>query len=210
VLTTGNSETGQIGFSAWVSKRWEDDRFSLGAQYYYGRQEDPDTGSQSTTLDYGLLYGKYDHYLNKKLYVFGLLKVERDGVAALDFRLTPSVGVGYQWFDSPKLQLSTEAGLAWVYQRYEGGVTSDYFAPRLAYAIAWTPLTILTFHHTLEYLPRIDDPETYLLNIDAGVRTTIWKGLFSEFKVEFRYNSAPASDRETTDVRYIAGVGWQF
>ena len=65
-------------------------------------------------------------------------------------------------------------------------------------------------YHTLEYLPRFDDPESYLLNIDAGVRTMIWKGFFSEFKVEFHHNSEPAPNRETTDVRYIAGVGWQF
>ena len=210
LLTTGNSETGQLGFSAWMGKRWEADRLSLGAQYYYGRQEDLDTGRQSTTLDYGLLYGKHDHFLTKKLYLFGLLRLERDGVAALDVRFTPSAGVGYQWFEDPTLKFSTEAGLAWVYQRYDGGDTNEYFAARLAYAISWTPVTIVTLYHTLEYLPSFEGPENYLLNVDAGVRTTIWKGLFSEFRIEFRYNSEPASDRETTDVRYFAGVGWQF
>lgn len=52
LLTTGNSETEQLGFRAGLSKRWPERRLTFGAEYYFGRQKDPDTGDKTTTIDY--------------------------------------------------------------------------------------------------------------------------------------------------------------
>jgi putative salt-induced outer membrane protein YdiY len=209
--TTGNSETEQLGFLGDLSKRWPSDRLTFGAQYSYGRQEDPDTGEKSTTVNYAMAFGKYDHFLTKKLYLYGIFKVERDEVADLDVRLAPGAGVGYQWFEGPKFNFSTEAGIAWVYENYGNGETRSYFGPRLAYSIDWTPIDPLMLYHKLEYLPAFDDfAGDYLLNADAGVRLKVWKGLFAEFRYEYRYDSLPASGREKTDQRFILGAGWSF
>jgi putative salt-induced outer membrane protein YdiY len=210
-FTTGNSETQQIGFDARAAKRWEDDRLSLGAQYSYGRQKDPNTGVNTTTVDYGMAFGKYDHFLTKKLYLYGQVKGERDTVAGLNFRFSPSAGVGYQWFEGPTFNLSTEAGLGWTYEDYEDAGTRDYFGPRLAYAVDWTPLPPIKLYHTLEYLPSFSDiTGDYLLNIDAGVQATIWKDFFGDFKIQYRYDSTPAPGRKNADTRYTVGVGWKF
>lgn len=37
LLTTGNSETEQLGVRAGLSKRWPEDRLTFGAEYYFGR-----------------------------------------------------------------------------------------------------------------------------------------------------------------------------
>jgi len=111
MLTTGNSETEQLGFTTRLGKRWEHDRLSLGADYNFGRQEDPDTGEKTTTSDHGMAFAKYDHFLTGHFYLYGLVKVEHDGLADLEFRFAPSVGVGYQWFEGPTFNLSTEAGI---------------------------------------------------------------------------------------------------
>lgn len=197
LFTTGNSETQQIGGTARLAKRWEHDRLSMGAEYSYGRQKDPDTGDDITTVDYGNVFIKYDHFFTEKLYVYGQIKAERDGLAALNFRVTPSAGVGYQWFQGETFNLSTEAGLAWVYEDFESTGSRQFFAPRLAYAVDWTPVKPLTLYHNLEYLPAFDNlAGDYLLNIDAGLRVGVWKGFFTDFKVELRYDSDPAPGAE--------------
>jgi hypothetical protein len=38
---------------------------------------------------------KYDHFFTRKFYGYIGTKVERDGVAELELRLTPGAGVGY-------------------------------------------------------------------------------------------------------------------
>ncbi|HSE93652.1 MAG TPA: DUF481 domain-containing protein, partial [Methylomirabilota bacterium] len=114
-------------------------------------------------------------------------------------------------FEGPTFNLRTEAGLAWVYEDYDTTGSRDFIAGRLAYAVDWTPTPPVTLFHTLEYLPSFEDfTGDYLLNIDAGLRTRMWRGLFGEFKVEYRYDATPAPGRENADTRLLLGLGWEF
>jgi hypothetical protein len=61
-----------------------------------------------------------------------------------------------------------------------------------------------------EYLANVADFSEYLLSINAGARATIWKGLFADFRIEYRYDSTPDAGRKSTDTRYILGAGWTF
>ena len=211
LLTTGNSETEQIGFRGALSKRWPDDRLTFGAEYSFGRQEDPSTGEKSVTTDYAMVLGKYDHFFTRKFYGYLGTKAERDKVAELELRLAPGAGVGYQWFEGPTFNFSNEAGLVWVYENYKRTGSSEFFGPRLAYSVDWTPLHPLTLYHKLEYIPSFEDlGGDYLLNIDAGARLAVWRGFFAELRYEFRYDATPASGRHRTDQRYIVGGGWAF
>lgn len=210
-LTSGNSETEQLGVRLALAKRWERDRLSFGAAYSFGRQEDPDTGDKVTTADYGQAFAKYEHDIIKMLYGYGQVKVEHDGVADLNFRFTPGAGVGYRWFEGPRFNLSTEAGLAYVYEDYETTGTNDYLAARLAYAVDWRPVDWLKLYHDLEYLPSFSNfAEEYLMNANAGLQLGVWRGLFTDFRFEFRYNNAPPPGREKEDTRFIVGIGWEF
>jgi hypothetical protein len=101
LFTSGNSNSEQIGFTAALGKRWETERLTFLAGYTFGRQEDPDTHDKTTTTDYGYASAKFDHFFTKKFYGYALAKVEHDGVADLEIRFSPSIGVGYQWFEGP-------------------------------------------------------------------------------------------------------------
>ena len=211
LLTTGNSETEQIGFTAALTKRWETERLTFGATYNYGRQEDPDTNEKTTTVDYGEVLAKFDHFFTKKFYGYVLAKAQHDGVAELEVRLLPGVGVGYQWFEGPTFNFSTEAGLTYVYEKYEHQDATDFLGPRLAYAVDWTPVAPLKLYHTLEYIPSFEDfGGDYLLNLVAGAKVKIVKGFFGDFRIEWLYDSTPAPGREKADTRLILGVGWEF
>jgi putative salt-induced outer membrane protein YdiY len=211
LFTTGNSETQQLGFTLGLSKRWEDDRLSFFGEYSYGHQRDPNTGVSSTSVDYSQAWAKYEHFFTPKLYGYGLVKFERDGVAGLNYRFSPSAGVGYQWVDQPAFKFSTEAGLAYVYEDYESTGGRDFWGPRLAYAVEWTPVQPLKLYHNLEYLPSFSDfTGDYLLNANAGLHAGVWRGLFTDLRIEYRYDSEPAPGRKKDDTRIILGAGWEF
>ena len=211
LLTTGNSATEQLGFRGALSKRWPHDRLTFGAEYSFGRQEDPSTREKSTTIDYAMALAKYDHFFTGKFYGYVGTKAERDKVAQLEVRVAPGAGVGYQWFERPTFNLSNELGLVWVYENYKNTGSSEFFGPRFAYAVDWTPVQPLKLFHKLEYIPSFEDfGGDYLLNIDAGARLSMWKGLFAELRYEFRYDATPAVGRNRTDQRYILGAGWAF
>src|SRR5262249_17495705 len=148
------------------------------------------------TSDYGRISGKYDHFFTKKLYGYAMAKAEHDGVADLQYRLSPGVGVGYQWFESPTFNLSTEAGVTYVYEKFEGQDANDFVGPRLAYAVDWTPVSVLKLYHTFEYIPAFDDFSDYLMNLVAGAKLKITKAFFADLRFEWAYDSTPARGRD--------------
>jgi len=211
LITTGNSETENFGLSLNAVRRSEIDRLTLGAAYYYGRQKEKDTDKKETTVDNWYVLGKYDYFLTKKFYLYGAGRVEQDKIADLNLRLTIGGGVGYQWFETPTFNFNTEAGPAWVYEDFKNDGTDDHTAARLAYHVDWTPIKPLKLFHNLEYLPNITDwTNDYNLNLDAGLRATVYEGFFAEAKIELRYDSTPAPGAKKEDVRYLLGVGWSF
>lgn len=209
--TRGNTETTALGVSLDAARRGERHRITVGAGYFHGREADPDTGEETTTTDNMFASGKYDYFLSERLYLFAAIRAERDRIADLDLRLTPSLGSGYQWFESPVFNLATEAGVAWVYEDFRDGGDDQHVALRLAYRTDWTPHRSARLFHSPEWLPSAENPlDDYNLNADAGVRTTIVQSLFAEFKIEMRYDSMPAPASEPEDLRYLLGVGWSF
>lgn len=211
MITRGNADTTNVGASFNAVRRSEQDRITLEAGIAYGREKNRVTGTEAATVNNMFGFAKYDYFLSKKLYLFGAVRAERDQIADLDLRFTPSAGVGYQWYESPTFNLFSEAGLAWVYEDYRGQGSSDHFAARLAYHVDWTPHKAVKLFHNLEWLPALDEPfDNYNLNADAGVRATIVQSFFAEAKVELRYDATPAPGNEKDDLRFLFGVGWSF
>jgi len=211
LITQGNSESQSLGASLNAVRRSEIDRITLGAAYYYGRQKSKNTGVWETNVNNWFVLGKYDFFLTKQFYLYAAGRAEQDHVADLDLRLTLGGGVGYQWFETPTFNLNTEAGPAWVYEKFRHQPSEDHAALRLAYHVDWTPAKALKLFHNFEYLPRVTEPFVdYNLNLDAGLRATVIQNFFAEFRFEFKYDSTPAIGARKDDLRYLVGLGWAF
>jgi putative salt-induced outer membrane protein YdiY len=210
LITRGNSDTDQLSVSADAVRRTESDRITLTGGYYFGRQRDQSTGDKSTTTDNWFAGGKYDYFLDERLYAFGGLRVEKDRIANLDLRITPSAGLGYQWVEGPALNFNTEAGLAYVHESYTHDGTDDHIAGRLAYHVDTQVNDKVSLFHTLVYLPSLERLDDYNLIADAGVRATLTEQMFTEFKLQWNYDATPAPRASRSDLRYILGVGWKF
>ena len=211
-IARGNTETVDAGVEALAVVRRDtdtaDDRFTLSGSYNFASTG---TGDDSVTTEENVTAtAKYDRYFTEKLYGHGIVTYEKDHIADLKFRLTPGVGVGYQWLESPTFNLQTEAGVSYVFEDFDPGGDNDFVALRLAYHVdKKLSDTVLVFHN-VEYLPAFEDFEDYLIRADAGLQADLTKTFFSQFKVEWDYDSTPAPGRDKSDYRYLVGVGWRF
>jgi hypothetical protein len=213
-IARGNTNTDDLGIAIAAGLRrineTVNDRFTLGGAYNFGRQRDPDTGDKTTTTDNWNAFGQYDYFWQPKLYNYANFKVEHDRIADLNYRLSPGVGVGYQWAERPDFHFNTEAGVAYVYEDFISGGDNQHCAVRFAYHIDRKFNDVWSVFHNFEILPAIDDPHDYNLSTDAGVRASITTALYSEFRVEWKRDSDPAPGAEKNDLRYVLGVGWKF
>lgn len=207
----GNSKSDTASLGLETSRRTDVDRISFNAGYYTAKQRDNGTRKESTSADNWFVKGQYDYFFSDKFYAYGNLRYEKDRIADLDMRLTPGVGGGYQWIERDDLNISTECGLNWVYEKYtEPDETRTYMAGRLAYHIDKSFSDTVKAFHNLEYLPSFEYIDNYLINADIGLRAAMTARLSLEVKSQLAYNSNPAADRDKKDLRHIVGVGWTF
>jgi putative salt-induced outer membrane protein YdiY len=209
-VNRGNSNTATAVAGYELQRRFPEDRVTSAGEYNYGRDRDPATGEDDTTVDHWRITGKYDHFISAKWYGYLTASAERDNIADLRLRLAPGAGAGYQWLEGPRTNIGSEVGLSFVHERYGEGERNEYLASRLAYNIDHKLADRVKAIHKLEYLPSLQDTGEYLLNTDAGVRVDLTGHFFAEMKLELRYNSAPPEGTKSTDMRYVTSLGWCF
>ena len=210
-LVRGNTKSDTASVTAEAARRGENDRISFGAGYYFAKQRDNSTRDDSTIADNWFLKGQYDYFFSKQFYGYGNLRYEKDRIANLDIRLTPGLGVGYQWIEREDFNFSTEAGANWVYEKYtEPDETRTYMAGRLAYHVDKSFNDRVKGFHNLEYIPSFERADTFLVNADVGLRAAITARMAVEAKTQLAYNSKPSEGRDKKDLRHILGVAWTF
>ena len=218
--THGNtfSESGSISFN--VSRETQKDRIKIEGLYLSNRTRDTDTKEKETTEESVHIGGKYDYFLTKKLYSYLSCNYKKDHVADLDRRIITGIGAGYQILDTDKIKFASDIGLALLSEKYttKNSVTNekevnttDELSLQLGYHFNFDLNDKIIFMHNLVYLPSIEGKfSDYFMHTDAELRFLLTKSMFSSFKAIMDYDSTTAEDVDSTDVKYIIGLGWNF
>jgi len=209
--THGNTKTELVNASANLSKRTENDRTTISADYARGKQEDPDTGEEITTENWWRAKGKYDYFFTKKFYGFADGRYEKDSIAQLDRRAIVGGGGGYQWIESDRMNFATEAGLASLYEKFDNQTESNSeISAQAGYHFDRKLTDTIKFMHDLTYYPSLEQFSDYFLTTTSEIRANFTENMFTNFKVVFDYDASPAQGKGGTDTKYILGVGANF
>jgi putative salt-induced outer membrane protein YdiY len=205
------TDSGHVDFAA--RRRTDVDRITLDAGYLGARETDEDPMPDETNTTQRRVFGggQYDYFLTKKLYGYGRVNAEKDGVALLDLRLLTSLGAGWQIWELPRRSLSLESGVSWVSEHFSDDTPDDGF---LALRAAWNYdqglSDRLRFFHTGEWFPGLEAGSGQLIKTSSGLRTALTDVWFLEAKVRFDWDSQPAEDANRRDVVYLVNVGWSY
>jgi hypothetical protein len=151
-----------------------------------------------------------------RLYGFGSGEGTYDSIQRLSIRAIPKAGLGYVFWER-KLNaderdfLSGEVGPSWVYERYFGGSTNDYFAIAFA-AVAGYHLPYGShFDGRVDYLPAVDNFLTdYLVRATAALTMPIVDPISAKLSVIDEYDNTPAPSARPNSLFIAFGlsVGW--
>lgn len=209
--TTGNTHTETRTLSASAVRRSENDRITLTMDYARGRQTDPDTGTKRIIEDWWRGRAKYDYFVSRKFYAYGDGRYEKDAVALLERRIVVGGGAGYQWIETDVTKFRTEIGLASLYERFENAPEGNAETSLQAgYNLERKVTRNLVFLHDMTYYPALESFSDYYLTTTAELRANLTARIFGNLKVIFNYDQSPATDRGSTDIKYILGVGISF
>jgi putative salt-induced outer membrane protein YdiY len=176
-------------------------------------EDDPDTtdfdeSDKEITADElrGLL--RHEHDFTARVFGFGSLEAEHDGIENLSIRLIPKVGAGYKLVNLEDFVFSVDAGVAYVYQKYFGGDTESFTALAFGAQKDWDlPWLGATWYTRVDYLPSITDPGAdYRLRGETALLIPIVEQLALKASVIDEYNSQPADDAVSNSLATLLGL----
>jgi putative salt-induced outer membrane protein YdiY len=188
-------------------------RFLLAVNYLRSTSED-DEGNDEGDVHANELRGmtRFEYDLSPRWFAFGSAEAEHDQVERLSVRAIPKVGMGYKlWNDPAKGYFSVDGGPAWVYERFFGGDTNDYWSlavgaetsVKLGYGWIWFA--------RLDYLPSVED---WLDDFIVRGETSLVFPLTEHFALKTSlidlYDSTPAEGSESNSLQTLVGVSVLF
>jgi putative salt-induced outer membrane protein YdiY len=205
-IERGNTDSDDLHIDGEFIARAEKYRVTVGGEL------DKEKSSGDTTDENWLAYGKYDYFLTAKWFLYFNTLLEHDKFADLDLRSTVGVGPGYQFFESPELNLFVSAGPAYVSEDFiEAGHDNFYAAQWLiGYDQYFFKKFVQLFHRQNGYIS-LEDSENWLIETRQGLRFPIYKGFTATVQYSYDYENDPAPDAEEKwDSELMLLMGYQL
>jgi putative salt-induced outer membrane protein YdiY len=203
--SSGNTNVKKVNLDTEVVARTLQNRYTLGARA--ARTEDTGLETESNWLG----YMKYDHFLTKKWYGYANGNFENDKLKDIRLRSTLGLGTGYQFFESPKTNLSLEGGVNYVDTDFYAGVDDDYPAAR--WAVKFDHLvfnTQIQFFHAHEVYVGLDNVSKTFLRSQTGLRVPLYKNLNATAQYNLDWDNNPTPGRVKTDKAALLTLGYSW
>ncbi|MGB5422481.1 MAG: DUF481 domain-containing protein [Desulfobacterales bacterium] len=202
----GNTDTDQYRIDAELVARTEKQRFTLGGEL--NREQADNT----TTVANWKAYGVYDYFIKPKWFLYGSSLFDHDEFADLDLRTTLGAGAGHQFFESDDLNLSTSAGLAYIFENFIVAEDDDFAGAQwlVQYDQFFFNRFVQLFHSNNGYIS-LEQGSNWLINTRQGFRFPLYKGFVTTLQYNYDYNNNPSPDSESKwDSTFLFLLGYQF
>lgn len=211
-MTDGNSETMVVNGGAVAENKGAKNEFVVGVEGNYGEAQKVDSNGRTNTeanVENAKGYAKYRRLLTERTYGYLNAELMYDAIADIDYRLTVGPGIGRYFVKSDANTLAGEAGVAWIKDKV-GGVEDDRFALRVAQNYEHKFGEKNRIWESVEYLPQLDDFDSYLLNAEIGAEAMMNSKLSLRLVAQDKYNSTPAPGKKENDVLVTAALGYKL
>ncbi len=201
----GNTDKDEIDADADLTWRLRDDRFKMFGEF------ERDRNDNKKTKDKWKLTNNYDHFFSKKWYGGAVLGFEHDQFADLDLRTTVGPKMGYQWFESHAMNLSTEVGPVYVNEKFDNDSDDDYVS--LGWAIDFDRYVFgdfMQFYHRQTGLWNLEDTGDLVWNTWTGLRFPMILGVVATTEMKVEYNSGAADGADDVDTTYTLKLGYAW
>jgi len=201
----GNTDKDEFDADAELGMRRKHDRFTLYGQF------EKDKNSGVVTDNNWKLNNKYDYFTSKKFYYGGVLRFEHDEFADLDLRTVVGPHIGYQFFESAAMNLSTDIGILYVDEDFIDAQDDDYWS--LGWHVNFDRFLVpdrVQFYHRHTGLLDTGDSGNLTVNSWTGFRFPVYRGIVASTEAEIEYTGGAPDDVDKTDKTYRVKLGYQW
>jgi len=211
-LNQGNSENLSTNTGVDLSRKTDKHEISAAAKYSYGESTFRDADGrreERTTQDKSEAAAQYNRFLSEQTYALAGFSALKDRIADIDYRVLLGPGIGRYLVRDDIQTLAIEAGLSHLLEKVsEQRADSPLF--RFAQRYTRKLGENAEVWQSLEYLPEVEDFQSYLLNTELGVQARLNGNLGLRMVLKNRYDDTPGRQNKRNDLNLLAGISYRF
>jgi putative salt-induced outer membrane protein YdiY len=204
--SSGNTQSNQLSMRLYANRKTERDEFTLkGDSFYSSSNKKMDAQRYSGMVRYAFSFWE------KKWYNFYKFEGDHDRFANINYRLIPSIGLGYWFSDEPDWRFMTEIAVGLEHTAFrDSAEDSDepVLIPRAFFEKELFGKSRIK--QELSLYPSLSDASEYRLHSETIFINPINEKFSLQFSLIDDYNSNPAKDTKKNDTRFISSLVYSF
>jgi len=202
----GNTNKADLALRLLLNRKTADNEFTVKGEMFYS--------SASDKMDAQKWYNMFRYaysFHERKWYNFYKVENDHDRFANISWRLLPSLGTGYWFFNSPDFKLVLEFGLGWEHTEFRREARDRdeaVFLPRAMFEKALFAKSRIT--QELSLYPYLTQPGEYRLRSETAFTNPLSDRLSLRLSFTDDYYSDPTGDAKKNDYRFISALSYSF
>jgi len=204
--SSGNTQSSQLSMRLYANRKTENDELTLKADSFYSSSNKKMDAQRYS----GMIRYAFSFWL-RKWYNFYKLQADHDRFANIDYRIIPSIGVGYWFSDEPDWKAMTEVGIGLEHTQFRDDTKDSDEAiliPRAFFEKKLSGESRLSQDITL--YPSLSDLGEYRLHSETALINPINEKLALRLSLIDDYNSNAAKDTKKNDIQIISSFSYSF
>jgi len=204
--SSGNTQSKQLSGSLYASRKTDYNEFTVkGNSLYASSDNKMDTQKWYGMARYAFSFGK------KKWYNFYKVEADHDRFSNIDYRIVPSLGIGYWFSDQPDWKAMVELGVGLEHTKFrDGGEDSDeaVVIPRAFFEKElWHKSRI---KEDLYLYPSLENSGEFRLRSETVFDYPIDERLSLRLSVIDDYDSDPPANTKKNDTQFTSSLVYSF
>jgi putative salt-induced outer membrane protein YdiY len=204
---TGNNERMAFRGAAEARREVENERLTIYGSGNYARENGERTENE-------ILGGaRLERDISDRWFAYGRGELEFDEFENLDLRSVVGAGVGYFFIREDDHELRGRAGVGYMHESFDNGVSTDQGIVDLGYDYRIDLNDWLRFTHSLTYLPTFDEPTSdYRLVAETAGEVPLSKDKAWKLRAGMRneYDAMPTPGVERLDTSYFLNLVYDW
>lgn len=206
--TTGNKDSLNAALDADAVRVTDVNKMTGKLLSLYGRREE--NGVSELTAGLFRASARYDRDFSATAYAFLGYELEKDKLADLKWRNSPSIGAGLHLYKSETFTFDIFAGYAYNRETLYEGTTRSFNEGLLGEETSHKTPGGMTFNQRLAIYPNLTESGEYRLVFDAGFLAPVVDRWSLSVKYSARYQSNPPPGVEKQDTVLFTGLQYSW
>lgn len=205
---SGNNESASVSLNADAVRQTDRDKWVYYVQSLYSRRSVD--GVNQLTAGLFRTGGRYDHDISEWTYGFGGLEVEKNKLADLQWRVSPSAGLGYHVTKTESFTFDVFGGYSYNREELYSGPSRSFDEGLLGEETTHKFTETTSFRQRLSGYPNLTDSGEYRLVFDASFLAPLVERWNLTVNLSARYQSNPPPGVQNDDTLLFTGLQYRW